>query len=143
MIFPCYRQELWYSCFATCVRMILEYYGIEKSESDLRILLKTTPRFGTICGIAEKEIKRLGFELEWKRNWTLEELDDLVSQSMPAIAGFISKSEDTHAVVLTDISDMHVMMVDPEIGELIRLEKLRFLELWSRRKNVAGYLRKL
>lgn len=142
MKLPFYKQELWYSCFATCVKIILEYYGIKKSERDLRILLKTTPSFGTLWEIAEREIRNLRFELVWKKSWSLEELTPLISQATPVIADIWSKEEaDKHAVVIVDISENYVTLIDPEYGELVDMSKTDFLKLWGKRKNLAGYLK--
>ena len=40
---PHYEQELNNSCLPACARMVLAYFGIEKSEQSIRILLKTKP----------------------------------------------------------------------------------------------------
>ncbi len=40
---PHLEQELDYSCLAACVRMVLAFYGCERTEADLRALLKTRP----------------------------------------------------------------------------------------------------
>ena len=38
-----HKQELPYSCLPACVRMVLAFYGLQRSESELRALLKTRP----------------------------------------------------------------------------------------------------
>ena len=144
MIVPCYRQEFWYSCFATCVKMILEYYGIRKSERDLRVLLKTTPRFGTFWPIPAKEIKHIGFELIWKKFWSLEEISSIIRQSIPIIVGVQGKTDiDKHAVVLLEVSEENVTVADPDNGELVKIRMTKFLEMWNERDGIAGYLKKI
>ena len=130
MKLPFYKQEFWFSCFATCMKMVLEYYGVIKSERDLRVFLKTTPSYGTIWEIAEREIKGMGFELIWKKFWSLEELNLLIKQPVPVIVGIWSKEEaDKHAVVVVDVSGNTVTLIDPEYGELVNMDKTKFLEL--------------
>lgn len=143
MKLPFYKQEFWFSCFATCVKMVLEYYSIKKSERDLRVLLKTTPSFGTLWIEAQKNIRKIGFELVWKKFWNLEELNSLIKQSIPVIVGVKSKSDDNHAVVLVNISENYVTLVDPEYGESVSMDKTNFLELWNKRENIAGYIKKV
>ena len=141
---PYYKQELWFSCFATCVKMILEYYGIKKSERDLRILLKTTPRFGTIWGEAEREIKKLGFELKHK-NMPYEELENLVKSGVPVIASIDIESEDEnvgHVGVVVDVENDSVVFHDPEKG-IVTFSRERFSGLWKERRYKAGYLKKI
>ena len=138
---PCYKQEFPWSCFAACMRMILEYCEVKKTERELRILLKTTPSYGTIWDIAEKEIRRIGFELKWKTYWKLEELVPFISQSTPIIAGvWLSEDADKHAVVILNMSENFVTFIDPEYGKLVNMDKTEFLNLWGRRKNIGGYI---
>lgn len=141
---PCYKQEFWFSCFATCVKMILEYLGINKSERDLRVLLKTTPSFGTIWEEAEREIKRIGFEIVWKKFWDIEELNHLINISIPVIVGLKRIGEiHGHAVVVVEISDDHVIVADPQIGDTTNLKKEVFLDIWNGRERIAGYIKKI
>ena len=142
---PYYKQEFWYSCFATCVKMILEYYGVAKSERDLRILLKTTPLYGTIWEIAEREIKIIGFDLEHKMHMSYDELTNLVKSGIPVIASIDIKSEDEnigHVGVVVDIGNDSIVFHDPEKG-IVTFHRERFLEMWNKRRNKAGYIKKI
>jgi len=144
MKIPLYKQEFSWSCLATCVKMVLEYYGIIKQERDLRILLKTTPSYGTIWDYAGREIKRIGFELVWKKFWNLDNLVSVVEQSIPVIIGVKREGEiHGHAMVVVDISERYVEVADPQNGELVTLQKEDFLELWTGRDNIAGYIKKI
>lgn len=139
---PYYKQEFWYSCFATCIKMVLEYYGIKKSEHDLRILLKTTPGYGTLWEIAEREIKSIGFELKHKRHMSYEELANIVKSGMPVVVSIDIEHERKnigHAGVVVDIKNDMIVIHDPEKG-IITYGRMQFLELWNRRRNKAGYL---
>lgn len=144
MKIPLYKQEFSWSCLATCVKMVLEYYGVIKQERDLRILLKTTPSYGTIWDYAEREIKRIGFELVWKKFWNLDNIVSLVKQSIPVIVGVKREGEiHGHAMIVVDISERYVEVADPQNGELVTLHKEDFLELWTGRANIAGYIKKI
>lgn len=123
--------------------MVLEYYGITKQERGLRILLKTTPGYGTIWDYVEKEIKAIGFELIWKKFWNLEDLVSLTNQSIPVIVGVKRKGEiHGHAMVVVGISESYVEVADPQNGELTKLNKEDFSKLWIGRGNIAGYIKK-
>jgi|SRR3989344_4522237 len=144
MKIPLYKQEFPWSCFATCVKMILEYYGVIKLERDLRVLLKTTPSYGTIWEFAERGIKEIGFELIWKKFWNLDDIVSLVVESIPVIVGVKREGEiHGHATTVVDISENHVTVVDPQNGELITFDKGKFLKLWGGRENIAGYIKKI
>ena len=144
MKIPLYKQEFSWSCLTTCIKMVLEYYGVKKTEKELRILFKTTPVFGTMWEFVESEVKRMGFKLVWKKFWNIQELESLIKQSIPLIAGIKREGEiHGHGVVVINISDNRVIAADPQIGDLIILYKEEFLELWTERDNIAGYLTKV
>lgn len=140
---PYYKQEFWFSCFAACARMILEYYGIKKSERDLRGLLKTTPAHGTIWEIAEKEIKAIGFELRHKSHMPYEELVHLIKElGVPVIVSIDIEHEKKnvgHVGVIVDIENDTIMFHDPEKG-IITYKREEFSTLWGKRRNKAGYI---
>ncbi len=123
--------------------MILEHYGVAKSERDLRILLKTTPSFGTIWDEAQREIKRIGFELVWRKQWGIGEIKELVDSSTPVIVGLKREGEvHGHAVVAVELSE-NVSVADPQVGGIVVLEEDEFMRLWSGRERIAGFLRKI
>ncbi len=127
------------------MKMILEYHGIKKSERDLRILLKTTPEVGAIWDIAEDEIKKLGFELKRKKHMSYEELTNLVKSGVPVIVSIDIEYKEKnvgHAGVVVDIENKTITFHDPEKG-IITFDGMEFLELWNKRKNIAGYLQKI
>jgi len=140
---PYYKQEFWFSCFAACMRMILEYYGIKKSERDLRVLLKTTPVHGTIWEIAEREIKAIGFELIHKNHMAYEELVHLTKElGIPVIISIDiehGKKNVGHVGVVVDIEDDAIVLYDPKKG-ITTYNREEFLGLWSKRRNKAGYI---
>jgi len=140
-----YKQEFFYSCFPACLRMILEFYNIRKSEKELRILCKTTPLFGTIWEIVEDEIKNLGFEFIWKKNMELNDLENLIKSGVPVIVSLdieVKEVHRGHVAVVVDIIEDSVVINDPEKGECLNISKEHFLELWEARKNLGGYLKK-
>lgn len=58
---PHLEQELDYSCLAACVRMVLAFYGCERTEAELRALLKTRPG-GTSPRSGDGRLPELGFD---------------------------------------------------------------------------------
>ena len=124
--------------------MILEYYGIEKSEKELRILFKTTPLYGTLWEFVESEIRKIGFELVWKKFWSIEEAGSLLEQSIPVTVGIKGKTDkDKHVVVLVDINEEHITVADPDNGELVEISMQKFLDMWIERNMIAGYIKKI
>lgn len=89
---PYHKQEFPWSCFAACVRMILNYYGINKSEKELRLLLKAT--FGSIWYYVQLGLESLGLNFYYFENFSLNELKELIKNETPVIVS-LKFSENT------------------------------------------------
>jgi predicted double-glycine peptidase len=144
---PYHKQEFSYSCFDACLRMVLEFYGVKKSEKELRLLCKTTPTYGTIWSIVKERIRQIGFEFVWNRYTSFDELKKLIQDNIPVIASidtfyFGDVESKGHVVVVVDVLEDFVVVDDPEKGERIKVKKETFLSAWKSRKCLAGYVRK-
>jgi len=141
MIVPFYKQEFWYSCFAACVRMILEYYGIKKSERKLRPLLRVTPHATGRWFFVELGLESMGLHFHRGFEFSLDELRELIKNNTPVIVSLkFSEKHLNHTVVVVDITHEFVIVHDPERGENLKVETKQFLEAWSKRSNIAGYI---
>lgn len=136
---PHYEQELNNSCLPACVRMVLAYFGIEKSEQSIRILLKTKP-----AGTNPVNLTNL-------RNWdidtilsssNLDELQNNLLQEHPAIAllwtGILSYWDSNkyldylHAVVVVGYDKENILVNDPAFSNYPKtIPTDEFLEAWS------------
>ena len=136
---PHYEQELNNSCLPACVRMVLAYFGIEKSEQSIRILLKTKP-----AGTNPVNLTNL-------RNWdidtilsssNLDELQNYLLQEHPTIAllwtGILSYWDSNkyldylHAVVVVGYDKENILVNDPAFSNYPKtIPTDEFLEAWS------------
>ena len=143
MIVPFYKQELSWSCFAACVRMVLEYYGIEKSEKELRLLSKTTLE-GSEWFYVELGLESIGMHFYLAKGFSLGELKELIKNNTPLIVSLkFSEKHPNHTVVVTDITDKFVVVHDPERGAEMQISIEQFLEAWKKRENRAGFITKI
>lgn len=136
---PHYEQELNNSCLPACVRMVLAYFGIEKSEQSVRILLKTKP-----AGTNPINLTNL-------KNWdinailsssNLDELQNYLLQEHPTIAllwtGILSYWDSNkyldylHAVVVVGYDKENILVNDPAFSNYPKtIPTDEFLEAWS------------
>lgn len=141
---PYYKQEFPWSCFPACIRMLLEFYGIKKEENELRRLLKSTLHRGGSWFLVELGLESLGLIFYYSVKFSLEELKSLIKDGTPAIVSLnLSERHTNHTVVVIDITEDFVVINDPEKGEGIQLETIKFLEAWSKRGYIAGYIKKV
>lgn len=135
---PFHKQEFWFSCFAACVRMILEYYGIKKTEKEIRKLLKVAT--AGVWYFVEMGLESLGLHFYWADRFSFDELKGLIRNGTPVIVSLKFPDHPNHTVIVTDTGNEFVTVNDPERGENIRIDIKQFLEAWSNRKYRAGYI---
>ena len=139
---PYHKQEFPWSCFPACIKMVLEYYGIKKTEKELRLILKAT--FGGRWYYVEMGLESLGLYFYWFDGFSLDELKELIKNETPVIVSLkLSEKHPNHTVVVTNIADESITVHDPERGEDIILGVKQFLGAWSKRNNIAGHIKKI
>jgi predicted double-glycine peptidase len=82
---PDTRQSTEYSCGAAALQAVLNYWGRDVGEEDLRELLNTDPESGTYPEDILRVARELGLEAEYRENLTLEEIEASVVQGVPVI----------------------------------------------------------
>lgn len=121
---PHYLQERDYSCVAACARMVLGLYGIERTETELRQLLKTRPGIGT-HPIHLRNLESLGVDATWPYPGTLDELRQIIERGIPVIAfvwtGALQSIVDSegadylHTIVIVGFSESGILIHDPRL----------------------------
>ena len=126
-------------CGPTSLKMVLDYYEVDKSEEDLAKLCKTTDELGTNDVGIQEAAKSLGFKVEIKNNSTFEEIQMWLDKKVPVIVNWIttgrkdySESEvaDGHYSVVVGLDDDFIYLQDPEIGKLRKIKKDDFMKVW-------------
>lgn len=141
-----HKQETDYSCFPACIRMLLDYHAVKKEEKELRLLSHTTPLKGGSWPRVKDGLKQLNIEFEWGINFSLDELKGLIQHDIPVVVSiditfFGGDEHQNHTVVVTDVTEEVVIIHDPERGESMQIDAKQFLEAWSDRGYIAGYIK--
>jgi ABC-type bacteriocin/lantibiotic exporter with double-glycine peptidase domain len=133
---PHFQQELDYSCLPACVRMVLAFYGEQRSELELRRLLKTRVT-GTSPAAVMMRLPEIGFEaqvLEASRYLLRKHIES----DEPCIAHIWTAtlphwSDDVvHAVVVTDLDDDTIWINDPILASgPTRVAQTAFFAAWA------------
>ena len=138
---PHHPQEHDFSCLAACARMVLAFYRIETSETELRRLLKTRPGIGT-HPIHFRNLESLCVIATWPYPGTRDAIKRLVEDSQPVIAfvwtGALRDVEETnaidylHTVVVVGFSATSILVHDPrlDVGP-IEIPLLVFENAWK------------
>ncbi|WP_245536627.1 C39 family peptidase [Thiothrix nivea] len=121
------KQDLDYSCGAASIATLLtEYYRRPTTEEEV---LKLLAKGGSRASFADMQriLPQLGFKgFGLATSW-----EQLVSLKLPVVVYVRHRKED-HFTVLRGISDTHVSLADPSLGNRI-LTRQQFKDIWETR----------
>ena len=132
---PYYRQQRWYTCGPACLRMVLSYLQIDKSENEISNLCQAD-FFGTTCEQIATAANQLNLHSEVVINTTVDDLKQILETQFPLIAlidaGILYRDilGIGHFIVIIGIQGEDIVYHDPEIGSSCRARTVDLLEAW-------------
>lgn len=166
MNIPYFKQHTLYTCGAAVTRMILKYYGIEKSEEKLLKELHITSQKGMSLNKLKDFFAQHGFQINYHSGYknpdtALSTLEKYINSNVPIIALVNRLEYDTitslmdnkvewegrgfsyHYIVITAVDNSKVYFNDPH--KKIRqhsIAKKTFLKAWFHNK-IRGEMLKI
>ncbi|MEK7540941.1 MAG: C39 family peptidase [Patescibacteria group bacterium] len=126
-------------CGPASLKIVLEYYGVNKSEEELAKIAGHKKKLG----IDEKGIKtaaeKLGFKVKIKNNSSFKDIEKWLKKGVPVIVDWFtrgrtdygdSSTSDGHYSVVMGLDDNSIYLQDPEIGEMRKLKREDFMRVW-------------
>jgi hypothetical protein len=126
-------------CGPASLKIMLDYYGIDKTEKELAELAGSNPELG----VNDKDIVRaaesLGFKAEIKNESSFEEIGWWLEKGVPVIVDWFTRGRqdyddsevaDGHYSVVAGLDDEHIYLQDPEIGGERKIKRGDFLKVW-------------
>lgn len=124
-----FRQSSGY-CGPACLKMVLEYYGIKKSESELAKLSGCTSHKGVGVEGLLKAAKALGFKSSFKDFSDIQDIRKyVIDKKIPVIVDWFS-TDDGHYSVVVGIDKNNIYLQDPELGGLRTIDIPTFKRIW-------------
>jgi uncharacterized protein len=126
-------------CGPASLKMVLAYYGVEKSEAELAKLCSTDADLGTTDVGIKSAAESLGFTVEIHNNSTLSDIQKWLDKKVPVIVNWftrgrtdydVSEVPDGHLSVVVGLDGEHIYLQDPEIGELRQISRNDFMRVW-------------
>ena len=117
---PTYKQKRPYTCLPGCIRSVLGYLGVERTEEEIVEACGTT-KFGTSPDRAAAGVRALGCEALCFEEGSLDFLIERLCQGLPTIV-FLKVSElpygsaGIHAGVVCGFEEEKVVYLDPGLG---------------------------
>jgi len=126
-------------CGPASLKIVLDYYGIEKSEKEL---VKMTG-WNKILGVNDRGIKKaaekLGFKVKIKNNSNYKDIQSWLNKGVPVIVNWFTKGRndypesetaDGHYSVAVGLDDKFIYLQDPEIGKIRKIKRYDFMRVW-------------
>lgn len=126
-------------CGPASLKIVLDYYGLVKSEQELAELTGTTSGLGT----DEKGIARVAESLEFKvvikNESDFSDIGEWLTKGVPVIVDWFTRGRedyppsemaDGHYSVVVGLDDGFIYLQDPEIGGLREIARDDFMKVW-------------
>lgn len=126
-------------CGPAVLKMVLEYYGIEKSEEELAKLAGTTQELGTDDKGLKQVLENFGLKTVIQNESSFEDIQEWLDKKVPVIVDWFTRGRadyddsqvpDGHYSVAVGLDDTHIHLQDPEIGGLRKIARDDFLKVW-------------
>lgn len=135
-----FRETLYKGyCGPASLKMILQYYGIEKTEAELVKLMGINNDQGTDAEKIQKTAKSFGLKCDLKNNSDFQDIEKYLDQKIPIIANWFTRGRndypdsaiaDGHYSVVVGLDKNFIYLQDPEIGKIRKIQKDDFKRVW-------------
>jgi len=135
-----FQETLYKSyCAPATLKMLLDYYGVEKSEKELAHLMGTTKDAGTTVEDFVKALKKFGLKAKVKDYATFADIEGYLKKDIPVVVDWFTKGRsddpehftaDGHYSIAVGLDKTHIYLQDPEIGRMRKLKRQDFLKVW-------------
>lgn len=117
-------------CGPASLKMVLDYYGIKKTEKELAKLAGAKKHTGVGAEGLIKAAKELGFKGFFKDFSDVEDLKHyVIDKKIPVIVDWFS-STDGHYSTVVNIDKNNIYLQDPELGNLRIIDIPTFKRIW-------------
>ena len=126
-------------CGPASLKIVLEYYGINKPQDEIVQLCK----FKKGLGIDDKGIKavaeKLGLKAVIKNNSSFKDIEKWLKKEVPVIVNWFTRGRtdygdssvaDGHYSVVMGLDDNFIYLQDPELGAMRKIERNNFMRVW-------------
>lgn len=117
-------------CGPASLKMVLHYWGLNKTERELGELSGCTTECGVEAEGLLRAARKLGFKGRVKDRANINDLRKyVIDKKMPVIVDWFSTDEGHYSVVV-NITDDKIYMMDPELKKIRSLTLDAFKRVW-------------
>lgn len=116
-------------CGPACLAMVLDYFGVQKSDKELATLCKADPKVGTTAKQLVTGAKKIGFKAFFKDFSSLAEIKKYIDKKIPVIVDWFS-GDDGHYCVVAGVDNKFIYLQDPELNKINKIDLITFERIW-------------
>ncbi len=125
-------------CGPASLKIIFDYYGVEKTEKEIAKMCGTT-KLGTGYKPMKRVAESLGFKVERKNNSSFKDIESWLNKKVPIIVDWFTRGRgdyddsmvaDGHLSVVVGLDSKFIYLEDPEIGKLRKIDRDDFMKVW-------------
>lgn len=126
-------------CGPASLKMVMDYYGVHKTETEVAKHCKTTRELGTNDSSLKKAALSYGFKTIVKNKASFKDIECWLEKEVPIIVDWFTKGRpnyadsevpDGHYSVVVGLDSTYIYLQDPEIGKMRKLRCTDFLRVW-------------
>jgi ABC-type bacteriocin/lantibiotic exporter with double-glycine peptidase domain len=126
-------------CGPASLKIVLDYYGIVKSEKELIKLCKIKKGLGWDDKDIKKVAEKLGLKVAIKNNSSFKDIENWLKKDVPVIVDWFTRGRndyseaetaDGHYSVVAGLGDKFIYLQDPEIGKIRKIKRDDFMRVW-------------
>jgi len=118
------------ACGPTCIEMVLAYFGISHSVSDITRITKYKKAGGMYNRDVIRTLQHYGLKTKTFKNTTWESLSELNTSDSVIIISWMLEGYIGHLSVVEKIDKKHIYLAEPSTGDVLKIERIKFLRLW-------------
>jgi len=126
-------------CGPASLKMVLDYYGVKKSEKELAKLTGWNKELGIDDVAIKKAAEIFGFKVKIKNNSNFKDIQSWLDRGVPVIVNWFTRGNknytdsevaDGHYSVAVGLDEKNIYLQDPELGQIRKMSKSDFMTVW-------------
>ena len=126
-------------CGPASLKIVLEYYGVNKTEKELAKMAGLKRGLGIDDKGIKKVAEKLSFKVVIEDNSSFKDIEKWLKRGVPVIVNWFtrgrndypeSETADGHYSVVAGLDDEFIYLQDPEIGRMRKIKKDDFMRVW-------------
>lgn len=126
-------------CGPASLKIITDYYGLDKTEAELSQICNKDEELGTDDKSIKEAAEELGFKVKIKNNAEYKDIEEWLKKEVPVIVNWFTRGRydypedevaDGHYSVVMGLDDEFIYLQDPEVGRMRKIDREDFYRVW-------------